>query len=279
MEDVQSPAPVDEAETPTAEAYSELQHAYDYFNRVLFENILPPCLITLQRKKRTYGYFSSERFVHREQLRTTDEIAINPAYFCARPVAEVLSTLVHEMVHGWQFHFGKPGRRGYHNREWGEKMESLGLMPSNTGQPGGARTGERMSHYVIEGGPFSQATAKLLGDGYDISWLDRFPSAVATGTVTLVGVEGAGGKRDKDDEGDKGLQGKTEKGGESTGSRGPTLSDLIVPKAPPKATPTNRSNRLKYRCPSCSAQAWGKPGLVLLCGVEGCNAAVFEAVG
>nr|WP_025465377.1 SprT-like domain-containing protein [Acinetobacter baumannii] len=91
------------------------------------------------------------------------------------PLLEVLQTLVHEMVHAWQFHFGKPGRRGYHNKEWADKMEAIGLMPSSTGKPGGARTGEKMADYAIPGGLFMQATDKLLTQDFKISWLDRFP--------------------------------------------------------------------------------------------------------
>jgi hypothetical protein len=30
-------------------------------------------------------------------------------------------------------------------------MEAIGLMPSSTAAPGGKRTGDRMSHYIIEG--------------------------------------------------------------------------------------------------------------------------------
>lgn len=64
--------------SPTAQAYAELQAAFDHYNRELFGGELPPCLITMQREKRTYGYFSSERFVHRHDRSKTDEIAINP---------------------------------------------------------------------------------------------------------------------------------------------------------------------------------------------------------
>lgn len=89
--------------SPTAQAYAELQAAFDHYNRELFGGELPPCLITMQREKRTYGYFSSERFVHRHDRSKTDEIAINPSYFAVVPLLEVLQTLVHEMVHAWQF--------------------------------------------------------------------------------------------------------------------------------------------------------------------------------
>jgi hypothetical protein len=47
---------------PTRETYDPLQQAYENLNRALFDNSLPNCLITLQRSKRTYGYFCGDRF-------------------------------------------------------------------------------------------------------------------------------------------------------------------------------------------------------------------------
>jgi hypothetical protein len=60
-------------------------------------------------------------------------------------------------VHLEQAHFGSPSRSGYHNREWAQLMERIGLMPSDTGAPGGKRTGQRMTHYVVSDGPFDKA--------------------------------------------------------------------------------------------------------------------------
>src|SRR6516225_9588180 len=102
-----------------------------------------------------------EKFSHRTGNEARSEIALNPATFRGRTDREIASTLLHEMVHLWQYYFGKPPRKGYHNREWGDKMESLGLMPSEDGQPGGKRTGQRVTHYIIEGGPFACEWAKL----------------------------------------------------------------------------------------------------------------------
>ncbi|WP_162721499.1 SprT-like domain-containing protein, partial [Escherichia coli] len=82
-------------------------------------------LLHLQREKQTYGYFSPERFVNSQGTRT-DEIAMNPAYFAVCPPEEIMQTLCHEMCHLWQHHFGKPGRRGYHNKEWADFMEAIG---------------------------------------------------------------------------------------------------------------------------------------------------------
>lgn len=83
---------------PTAKTYAELRLAYEHFNATLFGGQLPDCLLTLQREKRTYGYFSAARFGNREG-QTTDEIAMNPEYFAVIPLIEILQTLVHEMCH------------------------------------------------------------------------------------------------------------------------------------------------------------------------------------
>lgn len=41
---------------------------------------------------------------------------------------EVLGTLLHELLHGWQQAFGRPGRGNYHNREFRDKAASFGLI-------------------------------------------------------------------------------------------------------------------------------------------------------
>jgi len=146
---------------PTTAAYGALQAAYDFFNSELFGGELPPCLITLQRHKGAYGYFSPNRFsLVEDKDQTTDEIAMNPMHFAERPAEETLSTLVHEMVHLWQQHFGEAPRRCYHDKQWGKKMKEIGLWPSSTGCEGGKETGARVSHYIIEDGRYQAAYAK-----------------------------------------------------------------------------------------------------------------------
>ena len=159
-------------QTPTEETYSEWQQAYDFFNIHLFAAQLPPCLITMQRHHRSYGYFCGNRWANQTGT-IRDEIALNPAHFVTRNVAEVLSTLVHEMVHLWQHHYGKPSRSGYHNSEWATKMETVGLMPTHSGRPGGQRTGQHMTHYIQDNGRFAQVCQQLLTCGFLLSWHDR----------------------------------------------------------------------------------------------------------
>jgi predicted SprT family Zn-dependent metalloprotease len=155
--------------TPTIEQYDAFQHAYDYFNEALFDGGLSQCLITLQRRSRTRGYFSGARFSERTGDDTTDEIAMNPAYF-ARTDIEILSTLVHEMAHLWQQYYGNPSRSRYHNREWANKMMELGLTPTATGEPGGKQTGQSITHMIAPGGPYERAAQALLATGFALRW-------------------------------------------------------------------------------------------------------------
>lgn len=215
----------------TAPTYNKWQAAYDHYNAELFGGALPPCLITLHGKDhRSFGYFSPSRFGHmRDAARTTDEIALNPMKFKSDGVVEALQTLVHEMVHLWQQHHGTPSR-GYHNGEWSAKMESIGLMPSNTGKPGGKKVGAKMADYMIPGGHFDTATRRLLASGWDIDWYDRI-AELRMAALTSVATPHADG-----------------------------------PEGNAAALKPNKTNRLRYDCPKCGARAWGKPDLQIKCG-------------
>lgn len=162
---------------PTMRTYHGLDNAYAVFNAELFKDELPSCLITMQRVKKAYGYFAGGRFGSKDGSLVTDEIALNPSHFSVRTTEQSLSTLVHEMVHLWQHHFGKPSRGGYHNREWAEKMHSVGLIPSSTGEPGGKETGQRVTHYIAGGGAFETVFAKLERDGFDALYIELWDDA------------------------------------------------------------------------------------------------------
>ena len=160
--------------SPTRATYDGLTTAYQFFNSKLFGGTLPQCLITMQRHKGAYGYFSGDRFAsvaNPEEI--TDEIALNPAHFASRPAAATLSTLVHEMVHLWQHHAGKPSRNGYHNSQWAAKMREVGLIPTDTGEPGGKETGQKVTHIVEEGGRFDKACTAFVEKHATVLYHDR----------------------------------------------------------------------------------------------------------
>lgn len=253
---------------PTEVAYAELQSAYDFYNAHLFEGMLPSCILTFQREKRTMGYFSFQRFRNPGTGASSDEIALNPEYFPLYPMLEVLQTLVHEMVHQWQYHHGKPSRTCYHDRQWADKMESIGLMPSDTGQPGGKRTGQKVADYAIPGGRFEQATSLLLAEGFKISWLDRYPIAPPRAAGVATAAPARLIAEDDEDDGESASQVFLETPSIRTFEAASTTSlaqlhpglDLVE-----RPISTNRSNRDKYTCPGCSVSVWGKPKLRIKC--------------
>lgn len=193
---------------PTDAQFQAFRSMFDYFNRALFGGALPPVILNFSRAANTLGFFAPLRWEKGED--TSHEISLNPAYLKHRDPRDVASTLVHEMAHHWQQERGKPGRRGYHNAQWAKKMETLGLMPSSTAAPGGARVGYRVSHYVIEGGGFDRAFAAMPRE-YLLPWL--------CGEIT-----GRGARK-------------------------------------PRA-----ASKIKFSCEGCGANAWGRPGLHLVCG-------------
>lgn len=165
---------------PTTETYDEIQRAFEHFNTELFGGRLPRCLITLPRQHDTYGYFSANQFVNLGEDSKGEfchEIALNPTYFAIRSIPETLSVLVREMVSLDQLlnTEGKPPRRRYRNREWADMCEAIGLMPTDTGKPGGKRTGDSVQTYIIEGGLFDVSSAMLVDNDFKLSWVDRFP--------------------------------------------------------------------------------------------------------
>ena len=195
-------------DTPTAQTYSSLDKAFQFFNAKLFDHRLPDVHLVIHRKRGARGYFWSEQFKHRETGERVDEIALNPDTM-GRTLPEILSTLAHEMVHLRQQHYGKPSKTG-HNKEWAAMMREIGLTPTSTGAEGGKQTGRNVTHMIDAGGLFSRVCDELLETGLALPWFTEAPE-----------------------------------------------------RAPKKAD----TSKVKHTCPDCNANAWGKLGIKLICGV------------
>jgi len=155
------------APPPTLEQFAAFQAAWDYFNRTLFEGKLKPCLLNFSRHRGSKGFFCPERWQKDDQV--VHEISLNPDLLKC-PAEKSMSTLVHEMSHQWQHDLGTPPRRSYHDKEWAGKMKEIGLIPSDTGEPGGKETGQKMDHYIDPDGRFIQAFTKM-PPRFKLPWL------------------------------------------------------------------------------------------------------------
>lgn len=105
-----------------------LEQAYNALNQHFFCGELPPVIITVQSSPRVYGHYTPWD-AWREQEQGYREINLG-AENLDRPIQNVASTLLHEMVH---FHNDlnqiKDVSRGgtYHNKRFKEQAEAHGL--------------------------------------------------------------------------------------------------------------------------------------------------------
>lgn len=149
---------------PTQAQFSAYQQVFDYFNRRLFANSLPDCMLSFSRRR------SSARTLYTAgqwQERTgsaTPEVSLNLKQLSKGEPIEVMATLVRQMVHLWQETYGQPASKYFFNREWAKKMIDIGLIPSATGLPGGKQTGQGVKHYIEPQGRFEKAFREMPAD-------------------------------------------------------------------------------------------------------------------
>jgi hypothetical protein len=144
---------------PTRDQFDAYLETFTHFNKALFMGKLPPAMLRFTRRTDCMAYYAPKAWQTRSGIRVA-VISLNPDHFYLPPI-ETMSTLVHEMVHHWQYVFGSPSRTVSHDHQWADKMDSLGLVPSHTGRPGGERVGRGVSHYIIEGEAFDRAFGKM----------------------------------------------------------------------------------------------------------------------
>lgn len=119
-----------------------LNKVFDLLNEEFFENALSRPTITIQSTPRAYGHFSLREDTWVSKLGGTHEINIG-AGTLARPIEEVAATLLHEMVHYYNFENGvQDCSRGntYHNRRFKASAEAHGLTVEHTDKYGWSRT-------------------------------------------------------------------------------------------------------------------------------------------
>lgn len=249
--------------TPTDELYAPLQQAFTHFNSSLFEEELPSVIFTTQRKKSVMGYFAPDRWASKSGKRC-HEIAINPSYVGRSSLIELMQTMVHEMAHCWQHCYGKPGRRGYHNKQWAKKMLDIGLVPSATGKPGGSQTGERMNDYPAPGGRFiRECEALVVSSDFDLPWVDRYAIASSPASMPQEGFT------EPEEEAMNDLT------PEAVALLSSTVSQLFDEDVFIQAEETmSHGVKSKYTCCECQANVWGRSGLNLSC--NDCSTVMLE---
>ena len=119
-----------------------LNKIFDLLNREFFECALTRPTITIQSTPKAYGHFSLNKDTWISKLGGTHEINIG-AGTLARPIENVVATLLHEMVHYFNYVNGvQDCSRGntYHNKRFKDAAESRGLIITHSNQYGWSHT-------------------------------------------------------------------------------------------------------------------------------------------
>lgn len=132
-----------------APAIAELHRVFDAVNERFYNGDLPSPVITIQsqgRKKGVLGWCTTWEAWQRvkesgEETEGKFEISLTAEYM-NRPVIEILETLVHEIAHLANAHYGIHDCSGtqYHNRKFKEQAEYLMLKVSQVARKGWAHT-------------------------------------------------------------------------------------------------------------------------------------------
>jgi hypothetical protein len=112
---------------------AELHKAFRHLNEILFEGklVTPAIVVESKGKRQAYGWCSVHKIWKDESGEVeTWEIGIASEHI-NRPIMEVMTTLLHEMVHLHNMQNGiKDTSRGftYHNKRFKEQCEKHGMM-------------------------------------------------------------------------------------------------------------------------------------------------------
>lgn len=236
---------------PTIEFYNYLSEAFSFFNKALFDDELDHVMFVITRKKNVTGHFRRRGWLD-ENDEVFHEIAVNPQHFISASPLELYQTIVHEMTHQWQFQKGTESRAGYHNKEWADKMRSIGLNPISKNGKG---TGQSVSDEPEPNGPFERACVDFFMKGHKLSIIDgAYSSSKALKQLNNV-ISDRVSKYDPSNEAQPSVL---------TSSLNTPMEDyfeLKVPSEPKKAY----VKKTTYQCPGCKAKAWGAPTLQLSC--------------
>jgi hypothetical protein len=160
----------EETQSASEKLWESWHGLFNFFNDELFESeldknrVILNCSRTAGRSTLGFymGFLSDNRgaWIEKDGKDQKAEISMNPAKMVGFSFEEIMATFVHELCHFWQDLYGSPGKNGYHNKQWAEKMIAVGLTPVNNKSPSKI-TGLSMYHSIIQDGAFSQAFKKM----------------------------------------------------------------------------------------------------------------------
>jgi len=113
------------------ELHAEVARAFAFFNDRFWRGLLPVPVFAFFRQPSNgnkLGHYRPRSWRAPDGT-LRDEIILYADLALERGILAVLETLLHEAVHVWQAHFGRPSA-GHHNAEWHQEAARVGLVTS-----------------------------------------------------------------------------------------------------------------------------------------------------
>lgn len=126
-----------------AEVVAFLYRHVDLMRAEFFGGDLPEIVLSFDvTDRRQLGHY----VIRRNGVGIRWAVNLNPIHL-ARPVFEVLSTLLHEATHSWQHLHGSPSSPPYHNKEFRDRCAAFGVPTDAGGHDLGVRHGSPFEEY------------------------------------------------------------------------------------------------------------------------------------
>jgi len=115
----------------------------DHMRAEFFGGQLPEIVLSFDvTDRRTLGHF----VIGRNGLGVKWAVNLNLIHL-ARPVYQVVSTLLHEALHSWEHSWGTPARPPYHSAAFRARCEAMGIPTDERGHDLGVRRGSPFEEY------------------------------------------------------------------------------------------------------------------------------------
>ncbi len=126
-----------------AQVVAFLYRHVDLMRAEFFDGSVPEVVLSFDvTDRRTLGHYT----LTRNGMGVRWALNLNPVHL-ARPVCQVLATLLHELAHAWQHEHGIPSKPPHHNKDFRERCESFGIPTDEGGHDLGVRHGTPFEKY------------------------------------------------------------------------------------------------------------------------------------
>ena len=226
--------------TPTTAQFQAFQNAYAYFNQVLFHYELPPVILNLSRKSKAMGFVAPNRWIKVDRSKTVDlnkpetigtSSGVEMHELSINPEILLLSPIdVYSTLVHEQCHVWQFHCGKPSRNGYHNKEWARKMMEVGLMPSSSGKTGGAITGQQMSDYPIEE--------GVFLKALKAMPPSYKLPFVSI----------------------------EAKHKYAQLSNDTKNPSETTPATPPKPKNKVKYSCPGCKTNIWGKPNLNVICG-------------